>query len=133
MKPRDIVKWVFVAICLGLLEAAWTTPTAPGATRAGLGCFAIGGVLTVVCWQRLWWVPGLSMLQEATQVYVGNYYTWRPNVDWVIHHWSAGYFGINLYPVVTFPLIGIIGEIVYHLYKKKNETRADVHVPDAAS
>jgi len=102
-----------VAIGLGLLEAAWTSPSARGATRAGLGCVAIGIVLAVVCWPRLWWIPGLSMLEEATQVFVGSYGVWRPNPNWLFHHWSAGYFGINLYPVLVFPLITVIGEVIY--------------------
>lgn len=113
MKLIRLALMVLVAICLGLLEAAWTTPTAPGATRAGLGCVAIGIILAVVCWPRLWWIPGLSMLEEATQVYVGSYETWRPNSNWLFHHWSAGYFGVNLYPVILFPLITVIGEVLY--------------------
>lgn len=125
MKLKQLGIVVLVAICLGLLEAAWTTPTAPGATRAGLGCFAIGVVLAVVCWPRLWWVPGLSMLQEATQVFVGNDGAWHPNFDWVFHHWSAGYFGINLYPVILFPLITIIGEGVYLWARHKPDTVAE--------
>ncbi len=125
MKARQFGAMVFVTICLGLLEAAWTTPTAPGATKAGLGCFAIGGALAVVCWPRLWWVPGLSMLQEATQVFVGNDFAWRPNLDWVIHHWSAGYFGINLYPVVLFPLMTIAGECIYQWHRKRSASEAE--------
>ena len=113
MKPKHLALMLLVAICLGLLEAAWTTPTAPGATRAGLGCVAIGIILAVVCWPRLWWIPGLSMLEEATQVYVGSYGVWLPNSNWLFHHWLAGYFGINLYPVILFPLITIIGEAIY--------------------
>jgi hypothetical protein len=113
MKLRQSALMVLVAICLGLLEAAWTTPEAPGATRAGLGCIAIGVVLAVVCWPRLWWVPGLSMLEEATQVYVGTYGVWRPSSNWLFHHWSAGYLGINLYPVIVFPLVTVVGEVIY--------------------
>ncbi|HNR32012.1 MAG TPA: hypothetical protein PKI11_14065 [Candidatus Hydrogenedentes bacterium] len=115
---KQVGKMVFVAVCLGLLEAAWTTPTAPGATRAGLGCFAIGAVLAVVCWPKLWWVPGLSMLQEATQVIVGQSAAWRPNWDWFFNHWSAGYFGVNLYPAILFPLITIFGEGTYLWLKR---------------
>ena len=111
MRMTQLGKMIFVAICLGLLEAAWTTPTAPGATRAGLGCFAIGAVLAVVCWPRVWWLFGLSMVQEATQILVGQSSAWRPNWDWVFHHWSAGCFGVNLYPVILFPLLTIIGEV----------------------
>ena len=112
---------VVVAVCLGLLEAAWTTPSAPGATEAGLGCVAIAIILAVVCWPKLWWIPGLSMLEEATQVFIGNDGAWYPNMNWVLHHWSAGYFGINLYPVVSFTLITILGEVIY-LRRKKGYT-----------
>ena len=65
MKLRQLALMVLVAISLGLLEAAWTTPSAPGATRAGLGCVAIGIVLAVACWPRLWWVPGLSRIHAV--------------------------------------------------------------------
>ena len=37
MKWKHLAAMVVVAVCLGLLEAAWTTPDAPGATEAGLG------------------------------------------------------------------------------------------------
>ena len=113
MNWKRIPAMVVVAVGLGLLEAAWTTPSAPGATRAGLGCVAIGIVLVIVCWPRLWWAPGLSVLEEATQVFVGTYFVWRPNANWFLHHWSAGYFGINLYPMALFPLITIAGECIY--------------------
>lgn len=52
---------IAVAVALGLLEASWTTPSAPGATRPMLGSFGIAVVLAAVCWPRLWWVPGLGM------------------------------------------------------------------------
>ncbi len=63
---------IIVAINLGLLEASWTTPTSPGAVRAGLGCFAIAVVLIVVCYPYIWWVPGLSILEEFVQAFIGN-------------------------------------------------------------
>jgi len=110
---------VVAAIAVGLLEAAWTTRSAPGATDAGLGCVAIAIILAIVCWPKIWWVPGLGMLEEAIQKLIGQEPAWYPNLDWLIHHWSAGYFGINLYPVITFPLITILGEIIYHRYKRR--------------
>jgi len=64
------------------------------------------------------------MLEEATQVFIGNDCAWRPNLDWVIHHWSAGYFGLNLYPVVTFPLITIVGEAIY-LWQRRRRSKKD--------
>ncbi len=104
-----------VAIHLGLLESAWTTPSAPGATKAGLGNYAIAVIMVIVCYPWIWWAFGLSMLEEYVQVLVGNEGKWLPNWDWVFHHWSAGYFGINLYPVITFPLISILVEFCYWL------------------
>ncbi|MCX8065905.1 MAG: hypothetical protein N3G21_12160 [Candidatus Hydrogenedentes bacterium] len=109
---------IIVAINLGLLEAAWTTPVAPGAVKAGLGCFAIGVILTVVSYPYIWWVPGLSMVEEFVQVFVGSEGNWMPNSDWIFHHWSAGYFGINLYPVISFPLFSFVIEACYKLWRK---------------
>ncbi len=107
---------VVIAIHLGLLEAAWTTPTAPGATKAGLGNFAIAVIMVIVCFPWVWWAFGLSMLEEFIQVWIGNEGNWVPNWDWLFHHWSAGYFGVNLYPVITFPLISILIECGYWLF-----------------
>jgi len=129
MRYRQVALMILVAVALGLLEAAWTTPEAPGATRAGLGCIAIGIVMAVVCWPRLWWAFGLSMLEEATQVFVGSYGAWRPNSDWLFHHWSAGYFGINLYPVISFTLITIAGEIGYQWWRKSRHAASNPSPP----
>lgn len=107
-----------IAVNLGLLESAWTTPTAPGAVKAGLGCFAIGTILVMVCYPYVWWVPGLSMLEEFIQALVGNEGSWLPNLDWIFAHWSAGYFSLNLYPVISFPLVSILVEIFYLLSKR---------------
>ncbi len=123
-KHKRLVKFllaVIVAIHLGLLEAAWTTPTAPGATKAGLGNFAIAVIMLVVCFPWVWWAFGLSMLEEFVQVLIGNEGRWVPNWDWLFHHWSAGYFGINLYPVITFPCISFLIECLYWILIKKLE------------
>lgn len=102
-----------VAIALGLLEAAWTTPAAPGATRAMLGSFGIGVALAVVCWPRLWWVPALGMVEELVQIFVGQLPPVRPSVSQALfEHWSAGVTGLNLYPYLSFPLMGLLGEAV---------------------
>lgn len=112
-----------VAIALGLLEAAWTTPDAPGATRPMLGSFGIMVALAVVCWPRLWWVPALGMLEELVQIFVGQLPPVRPSVpEALFHHWSAGSTGINLYPYLSFPLVGIIGEVLYQYYRPSNST-----------
>jgi hypothetical protein len=108
-----------VAVALGLLEAAWTTPQAPGATRAMLGSFGIGVALAVVCWPRLWWVPALGMIEELVQIFVGQLPPVRPSVtDALFHHWSAAFTWINLYPYISFPLAAIAGEIICLHYRR---------------
>ena len=112
-----------VAIALGLLEAAWTTPGAPGATRPMLGCFAVAVVLAAVCWLRLWWVPGLGMIEELVQIFVGQLPPVRPGVyDALFHHWSASFTWINLYPYLSFPLVGVAGEAVYFFYQRRRNS-----------
>ncbi len=111
---------IAVAIALGLLEAAWTTPQAPGATRAMLGSFGIGVALAVVCWPRLWWVPALGMIEELVQIFVGQLPPVRPSVSQALfNHWSASFTWVNLYPYLSFPLMAIIGEIVCRQYKRR--------------
>ncbi len=113
-----------VAVALGLLEAAWTTPEAPGATRAMLGSFGIGVALAVVCWPRLWWVPALGMLEELVQIFVGQLPPVRPSVSQALfHHWSASFTWINLYPYLSFPLAGIIGEAIYLRHRQRVSKR----------
>ena len=113
MKLKQLGTVVLVAVCLGLLEAAWTSPTAGGPRDPMLGCFAIAVVLTVVSWPRLWLVPGLGILEEMIQAFVGTLGVWRPNLDTVFHHWSIAYIGFNVYPYILFPLITVIGETAY--------------------
>ncbi len=109
-----------VAIALGLLEAAWTTPYAPGATRPMLGCVAIAVVLAPVCWPRVWWIPGLSMIEELVQIFFGQLPDVRPTLYQALFtHWSASFTWINLYPYITFPLMGILGEALYVLYCRR--------------
>ncbi len=110
-----------VAVALGLLEAAWTTPSAPGATRAMLGSFGIGVVLAVVCWPRLWWVPALGMLEELVQIFVGQLPPVRPTLHQALFtHWSASFTFVNLYPYITFPLIALAGELLHRRLRRRN-------------
>jgi len=129
MKLKSLGIMILVAVCLGLLEAAWTAPGHGGPRDPTLGCIAIGVVLVVVCWRRWWWIPGLSMLEETIQVLVGTLGAWRPTSSWVFHHWSAAHFGINLYPVIVFPLMTVIGEAVY-LWVLHKRARAAGAKPD---
>lgn len=113
------------AIALGLLEASWTTPSAPGATRPMLGSFGIGVVLVIVCWERVWWMPALSMLEEIVQIVFGQLPPVRPTVfQALFHHWSASFTFVNLYPYITFPLVGIVGELAYRYFKNRKTIAA---------
>lgn len=113
---------IAVAVALGLLEASWTTPSAPGATRPMLGSFGIAVVLAAVCWPRLWWVPGLGMAEELIQIYFGQLPPVRPTLYQALFtHWSASFTWVNLYPYITFPLMGIIGEAVYWHYRRARQ------------
>lgn len=120
-----------VAVALGLLEASWTTPTAPGATRPMLGSFGIGVVLLAVCWPRVWWVPGLGMIEELIQIFFGQLPPVRPSIyDALFHHWSASFTWINLYPYITFPLMGLVGEAAFLYYKRQvNKTLSQKYSP----
>lgn len=122
MKKKTFIKIAvafMVAIALGLLEAAWTTPSAPGATRPMLGSAAIALVLAPVCWPRLWWVPALGMVEEIVQIFFGQLPPVRPSIyDALFNHWSASFTWINLYPYLSFPLIGIIGEAAYWYFTR---------------
>ncbi len=124
---------VAVAVALGLLEASWTTPSAPGAPRPMLGSFGIGVVLAVVCWPRIWWMPGLGMVEELIQIFFGQLSPVRPSLYQALFtHWSASFTWINLYPYITFPIIGILGELAYLYYRKKvriNKTPAQTVLP----
>lgn len=104
---------LLVAVAVGLIEAAWTSASHGGPRDPSLGCFGIAIVLIVVSWPRLWWLPGLGILEETTQVLVGHEWAWRPDASWVFHHWSASHFGINLYPVILLPLFTVFCEGAY--------------------
>ncbi len=124
---KKIAAAVAVAIALGLLEAAWTTPEAPGAARPMLGSFGIAIALAAVCWNRLWWVPALGMLEELVQIFAGQLPPVRPSLhDALFHHWSAAFTPVNLHPYVSFPLAGIVGEILY-LYCRQCRSKQEKH------
>ena len=111
---------IAAAVALGLLEASWTTPTAPGATQPMLGSAGIGVVLAIVCWPRLWWAPALGMLEELVQIFFGQLPPVRPTVyEALFTHWSASYTWFNLYPYLTFPLLGLLGEALYRRYGRR--------------
>lgn len=122
--PINWTKAIIIAFCLGLLEAAWTTPTMGGPRDAILGCFAIAVTLLLVTWPKPWRILGLAILEEGTQGFVGTLGVWHPTAQTFFNHWSTQFIGFNLYPWITFPLLTIIGEIVFkYRYKihKHNE------------
>ncbi len=62
---------IAVAIAGGLLEAAWTGPSRGAPTNTWLGILALLIALLAVTWPRVWWVPGLAILEEGTHLFVG--------------------------------------------------------------
>ncbi len=107
------------AVGLGLLEAAWTTPAAPGATRPMLGSLGIAMALGAVCWRRLWWVPALGMLEELVQIFAGQHPdVWPTPAQALFGHWSAAFTPVNLYPYLSFPLIAVAGELLYRRVRR---------------
>ncbi|MEE9593279.1 MAG: hypothetical protein V3W28_06845 [Thermoplasmata archaeon] len=101
---------VTIAVALGLLEAAWTGPGRGGPTNTWLGVMAILVVLAVVSWPRLWWIPGLAVLEEGVHLMAG--YALLPTSVTVFQHWSVAFVGVNLYPWLLFPFLTILGEFV---------------------
>lgn len=101
---------VTITVALGLLEAAWTGPGRGGPTNTWLGVMAILVILAIVSWPRLWWIPGLAILEEAVHLMVG--YALLPTSATVFQHWSVEFVGANLYPWLLFPFLTLVGEIV---------------------
>ncbi len=101
---------MIMAVALGLLEAAWTGPERGGPTNTWLGVVAILVILAAVSWPRLWWIPGLAILEEGVHLMAGYalLLTWAT----VIRHWSVEFVGLNLYPWLLFPLVTIAGELL---------------------
>ena len=126
-------KMILVAVAIGLIEAAWTRSSMGGPRDPTLGCFGIAIILIVVCWPRIWWLPGLGILEETTQVLVGHEWAWRPNASWVFHHWSERHFGVNLYPVIVLPLFTVLCEVVYWWAVRRRHTAATVKPADPAA
>lgn len=101
---------VLTAAALGFLEAAWTGPGRGGPTNTWMGVVAILAILAAVSWPRLWWVPGLAILEEGVHLFVG--YGGLPGGAQLFGHWSLGLIGFNLYPWLVFPLVTVVGEIL---------------------
>lgn len=121
-KARIILMAIIAAIAIGLLEAAWTGPGRGIPTNTWLGVIAILIILLFITWPRVWLIPGLAIVEEATHGFVG-YSGWTPTLDFtILNHWSTGYTGINIYPWLLFPLLSIIGELTLGRRLVKHET-----------
>ena len=97
-----------IAIALGLLEAAWTSPGHGGPANVWLGGFAILVVLLVTTWPNVWAIPVLAIVEEWTHLIVG-YGVWLPTGNTLFHHWSISYLGgVNIYPWLTFPVLTLL-------------------------
>ncbi len=101
---------VTIAVALGFLEAAWTGPGRGGPTNTWLGVAAILVILGVVSWPRLWWIPGLAILEEGMHLMAG--YALYPTWATVLRHWSVEFVGLNLYPWLLVPLLTVAGEVL---------------------
>ncbi len=101
---------VTIAAALGLLEAAWTGPGRGGPTSTWLGVVAILVILAFVSWPRLWWIPGLAILEEGVHLMAG--YALFPTWSIVLRHWSVEFVGVNIYPWLLFPLLTVGGEFL---------------------
>lgn len=113
---RLLLQSIIVAIALGFLEGAWTGLGRGGPVNTWMGVLAILAALLVVTFPRFWWVPALAILEETVHLYASG-----GALDWerIVHHWSAGFLGFNLYPYLTFPLITIAGEGLYRFVKPR--------------
>ncbi len=101
---------VTIVVALGFLEAAWTGPGRGGPANTWLGVVAILVILAVVSWPRLWWIPGLAILEEGVHLMAG--YALLPTWTTVFRHWSVEFIGLNLYPWLLFPLLTVAGELL---------------------
>ncbi len=99
-----------IAVALGFLEAAWTGPGRGGPTNTWLGVVAILVILAAASWPRLWWIPGLAIIEEGVHLMAG--YALLPTWATVLQHWSVGFVGLNLYPWLLFPLLTVAGEFL---------------------
>ena len=104
-----------VAIFIGFLEAAWTRVESSSPVNTWLGVFAILGILSLVSFPRLWRIPALAIIEEATHGLAQNLVgiPWVPTWNTIFAHWSTNFVGMNIYPWILFPVLTIIGELIY--------------------
>jgi hypothetical protein len=118
---RQLFLAVVTAIGFGLMESAWTDVRRGvfGPSNTWLGIFTLIFVFLFISYPYVWWIPSLGILEEFVHHLVGH--RRLPNYDDFFHHWSVGLLGFNIYPWITFPLITLIGELVYRkVYKSKS-------------
>lgn len=106
------VQSIIVAIALGLLEGAWTYPDRGGPNDTWWGVIAIFIILLIVTWPYFWWIPALAILEEITHLYSRG---GRITKDRIFNHWSISYLNHNIYPYITFPIMTIIGSIIWYI------------------
>ncbi len=125
-RPRWVVA-IPVAIALGFLEAAWTRSDAGGPANTWMGIFAILAVFGILTFPKMWWIPLLATVEEITHLILSVTLMGAPiGLTWdfvllrnLFNHWSIAYIGFNLYPYLLFPLLTLLGEILYRHFKAK--------------
>ena len=108
-----------VAILLGVLEAAWTRPGGGGPANTWMGIFAILGVLLLVSFPRLWRIALLAIIEEASHLILTSPLSLELIYRQVFFHWSISYVGGNIYPWIFFPVLTIVGELLYRYFKAR--------------
>jgi hypothetical protein len=59
------------------------------------------------------------MIEEVIQIFFGQLPPVRPTLcEALFTHWSASYTWVNLYPYITFPLMGLAGEACFRVYRR---------------
>ncbi len=119
---------IFIAIALGFLEAAWTGPGRGGPTNTWMGIFAIFVIFGFITFPKLWWIPLLATIEEITHFILSTTLMAPSDLAWNViilrqffNHWSVAYVGFNLYPYLLFPLLTLLGEILYRHFKAKRQ------------
>ncbi len=124
---------VLLAVGVGIVESAWTGFSPDGTYRGApadtwkgvMGILLVfSGLLATIAiltrtFPRVWLIPGLAIIEEATHLFVG--YGWAlPTWDTLFAHWTIGYIGFNAYPWLTFLLITLVGEVLFHHFHARH-------------
>ncbi len=122
-------KWrvaIPIAIILGVIEAAWTRPGAEGPANTWMGMFAILAAFGILTFPKMWRIPLLAIIEEITHLILSVTLMAPTDFTWdfillrtIFHHWSANFTGVNMYPYIFYPLLTLLGEILYKYFKAK--------------